>query len=120
MSFDDSEYDRQLVRPYFLTQGRTDSHAQLPIEAVVRTVDGAVPWDSLAPEQCSIARLCTTPMAIAEASAMLKLPLGVTRILMSDMVASGVLEAAATEHRFDDDFFDQMIAGVRRAAAATH
>jgi hypothetical protein len=119
VSYDEPEYDRQLVRPYFLTQGRTDTNAQLPVEAMVGVARGAVPWDALTAEQTAIIRLCAQPIAIAEASSMLRLPLGVTRVLISDMVAAGLLETAAADQQFDDDFFDQMIAGVRRAAAAS-
>jgi Protein of unknown function (DUF742) len=118
MSYDDAEHERQLVRPYFLTQGRTEPDAQMPIEAIVRTARQPVVGEWLSVEQLAIVDLCVEPVAIAEVSAALHLPIGVTRVLVGDLAASGLVEVSAPMRRFDHDFFDEMIAGVRRAAAS--
>lgn len=114
MTFDDHDEER-LVRPYFLTQGRTE--AQLPIESMVQA-SSRRERGVLSVEQSQIMDLCREPKAIAEVAALLKLPLGVARVLIGDMVTDGLLVAAAPAKQFDDAFFDALIAGVERAAAA--
>ena len=116
MSYEEPD-DRRLVRPYFLTQGRTEPQATIPVESIVRTVRRSRAADSLSQEQRAIVELCVDPIAVAEVSARLQLPLGVTRVLISDMAGSGLVELSKPTSRLDDDFFDTMIAGVRRAAA---
>jgi hypothetical protein len=118
MSYDDAEHERQLVRPYFLTQGRTEPGADMPIEAIVRTARQVVAGEWLSVEQLAIVNLCNDPIAVAEVSAALHLPLGVTRVLVGDMAALGLVDVSAPTRQFDGNFFDEMIAGVRRAAAS--
>lgn len=114
MTYEDDD-DHRLVRPYFLTQGRTQ--AQLAIETMVQTVASGSAR-ALAPEQAQIAELCAQPRAIAEVAALLKLPLGVARVLVSDMVASGALQAAAVAAASSPvDVIDALIAGVEQIAA---
>ncbi|WP_280301726.1 DUF742 domain-containing protein [Nocardia neocaledoniensis] len=43
------------------------------------------------PEYATIARLCKRPQSVAEVSAVLKLPLAVTKILVGDLIGEGHL-----------------------------
>ncbi len=80
------------VRPYALTGGRTRSATDLPLETIVKTTQhGATQIDRMGLERRDIANLCISPMAIAEISAHLQVPLGVARVLVGDMVTEGVL-----------------------------
>jgi hypothetical protein len=92
----DEPVDHSLrVRPYALTGGRTRSHHELPIEAIVKsTLRGLSMVSRLTLERKDIVTLCTVPLAIAEVSAHLKIPLGVARVLVGDMTAEGLLEAS--------------------------
>ncbi|WP_380164583.1 DUF742 domain-containing protein [Jannaschia sp. R86511] len=78
------------VRPYALTRGRTRhaNGASLPLEALVQAV--ARPSVSDTPEQRRILELCADKFeSVAEIGAHLKLPVGVVRIVVGDLLESG-------------------------------
>ncbi|WP_020669271.1 DUF742 domain-containing protein [Amycolatopsis nigrescens] len=77
---------RSRVRPYVLTRGRTKCAHQLAIETLVSIRDDAR-WegDALGSEYQPVRALCTTPRSVAEVAALLSVPLGVARVLLSDM-----------------------------------
>jgi hypothetical protein len=82
--------DEFAVRPYALTRGRTRhaSSASLPLEALVQAV--ARPAVSDTPEQRRILELCADQFeSVAEIGAHLKLPVGVVRIVVGDLLESG-------------------------------
>ena len=79
-----------LVRPYALVRGRTRSGVtgSLPVEAIIVSeadVDGA----GLTLERAAIVGLCARPHSVAEVSARLNVPVGVTRVLVADLAAEG-------------------------------
>ncbi len=88
---DEAPDDGRAVRPYTLTGGRTrGSSRHLPIEALVRAVGAEDPAPS--PERARIVEMSAERMlSIAELSAHLKLPLGVVRVLVDDLVEAGVV-----------------------------
>ena len=76
---------RRRVRPYAMTGGRTrPTRDDLEIEALVSTTSGEL-TPKLTVEQRAIAALCHDILSVAEISARLRLPLGVTRVLVGDM-----------------------------------
>ena len=81
------------LRPYAMTEGRTEpTRAELAIEDLVATPRGAgdpPPWLSL--EHRSIALACRETMSVAELAARVDLPLGVTRVLVGDLVGYGMV-----------------------------
>ncbi len=88
--------DRLRVRPYALTGGRVRSSTELALETIVRvTSRGEASTQELATERRQICELCVDPTSIAEVSAHLKLPLGVARVLVGDMVTEGFLDCNA-------------------------
>jgi hypothetical protein len=76
-----------VVRPYALTQGRTrPAGARLDLIAIISAVRGA--WADaagLGPEHLSLLRICRQPTSVADLAADLDLPVGVVRILLSDL-----------------------------------
>ncbi|MEM8905200.1 MAG: DUF742 domain-containing protein [Actinomycetota bacterium] len=78
-----------LVRPFLMTGGRTRPvDESLAIEAmVVSVVD--VRDSQLRFEAADIVQLCVQPVSIAEIAAHLRIPLGVARVLVADLDASG-------------------------------
>ncbi|WP_285506608.1 DUF742 domain-containing protein [Actinokineospora sp. NBRC 105648] len=101
-----------LVRPYAWTGGRTRTRADLAIEALVSTTGtaGAVSW-----EHRAITELCVHPRSVAEIAALVAVPLGVARVLISDLADSGVL----TVHRVADEtpnlgFMERVLEGLRK------
>jgi hypothetical protein len=88
-------YDDRVVPVFAVTRGRTRSRGrELPIEAVVTTVPrGAEPRGAaLQGESLAIVRLCERPMSLAEIGASLRVPVGVARVLVGDLVAAGYLD----------------------------
>ncbi len=86
-------YEAATVRPYAVTGGRVRSAlSDLPLEALVEVMPGAVHGYGLTPEKRAILRHAAhTYVSIAELSALLRLPLGVVRILVADMQADGLV-----------------------------
>jgi hypothetical protein len=83
-----------VVRPYALTGGRTrprgesfDLLAVVGAAIDVRSIDRMF----LEPEHAQVLRLCRRPMPVADLASDLDLPLGVVRILLSDMRERGLI-----------------------------
>ena len=85
------------ARPYTLTGGRTRARIELPIEVTVETLDsgGEPDWEP-GDIRTVIVRLCRDRPSIAEISSYVELPIGVTRVLVGDLVESGHLRVHAT------------------------
>lgn len=84
--------DPAMVRPYAVTGGRTKAEGDLRVEAMISTTPAGLAEDGLTEiEHRSIARLCRTPKSVAEVSAELGMPLQVTKIVLGDMVATGLV-----------------------------
>ncbi|WSY87036.1 DUF742 domain-containing protein [Streptomyces sp. NBC_00876] len=92
-----------MVRPYTITRGRTaPERDDLTLITVLTSAydprDGsgaAVMPGRLQPEHRMILERCLRPAAVAEVSADLNLPVSVTKILLADLVAHGLLIARA-------------------------
>lgn len=109
----DEERDSALVRPYVITGGRTRATAaDLAVETVVSTAartDAA----ALGFERGKIARLCAEPLSIAEISSHLDVPLGVSRVLVTDMVTEGLLDPHRRADGYDEQLIEALIEGIR-------
>src|ERR1700721_2589511 len=92
-----SAREANLVRPYTLTAGRTETKVALPLEAPVQTLQAGLthrwPADDA---RGRIIQLCVTSPSVAEISARLNLPVGVARVLVGDLVLSGYLRVHRT------------------------
>jgi hypothetical protein len=96
MSSEDQRDNRQepgrLVRPYYMTGGRArPTQDDLEIEALVSTTAMGERSPKLTVEQRAIIALCRDLLSVAEVSARLDLPLGVTRVLIGDMATAGLV-----------------------------
>lgn len=102
------EGSADLVRAFVLTGGRTRASApELPIETVVSVHDSGhavARSGSLDREQRRIVEVLQTPMSIAEVSAHLSIPLRAAVVLVSELVADGVLVAGRNADTSDTDF----------------
>jgi len=81
------EYEARSVRPYAVTGGRVCSVTfDLPLEALVEVMPGAVSGRGLPPEKRAILQhTAHTYVSVAELSALLHLPLGVVRVIVADL-----------------------------------
>lgn len=80
-----------LVRPYALTRGRTAPSRVYPLEALVHTDLRMLDGHALSPEERSIAELCRESRSVAEVAALVRIPLGVARVLIGDLVDRGIV-----------------------------
>jgi Protein of unknown function (DUF742) len=88
----ESWYDDEagpLVRPYAVTRGRTRSRQDLNMITLV--VTNAYENPAMDPEYIQIMRICEYPQSVAEVSAKVGLPLGVIKILITDLIENGYL-----------------------------
>jgi Protein of unknown function (DUF742) len=102
------------LRPFVLTSGRVDGpDPSIGMETQVTAHPGAAPA-RLPPEQRAIVALCVEPLSVAEISARLRMHLGVTRILVSDLRAAGLLDVHVLKNDFPDpDTILRVIRGLR-------
>ncbi|MBB5858319.1 sigma-70 family RNA polymerase sigma factor [Amycolatopsis umgeniensis] len=79
------------AEPYAMTGGRTLPSSELRLEALISTVEGWRGRGVEVPEHRRIAELCERATALAELAALLPLPVGAVRILVSDLADRGVV-----------------------------
>jgi Protein of unknown function (DUF742) len=92
----------RVVRPYAITGGRLRlDQDEIEVEALVTTTSVGANARQLSFERRSIATLCRDVLSIAEIAARLQLPLGVVRLLVSDMADQSLVEVHRPA-RFDD------------------
>ena len=85
------EEESSLVRLYAVTGGRTVSSTRLAMEALVSSATSARLGLSYVREYRAISELCHQVRSVAEISALLGVPLGVARVLISDMESEGLV-----------------------------
>jgi hypothetical protein len=78
-----------VVRPYALTGGRTrPTGERFDVLAVVCTIPGTAPrpWDAeLGAAHLLVLERARSPLSVAELAAALQIPLGVVRVLLTDL-----------------------------------
>jgi hypothetical protein len=88
----DPRHDGRVVPVYAVTGGRTRAgDHDLPIEAVVTAAAQDGSTDDLQPEYRAILDLAHKPVALVEVAAGLGVPIGVARVLVSDLAEAGHL-----------------------------
>ncbi|MFB9235092.1 DUF742 domain-containing protein [Plantactinospora siamensis] len=114
-----------LVRPYAVTRGRTRPRLDIALEALVETtVRGRTAGNGKGGhgrEHQYIAALCDGRLqSLAEIAARMQLPLGVTRVLIADMAADGMV-AVHEPTSLDDstdavgtELLERVLSGLRR------
>lgn len=121
------------VRPYSLTGGRTRFGHVLLVETFVASVEppaiegpdqrreltsGAL-RDRVMPEMQAIVELCRRMRSVAEIAALLRMPLGVVRVLLSDLADQGRIRVYGTgretaSERPDRVLLERVLSGLRR------
>ncbi|MGW7574237.1 DUF742 domain-containing protein [Streptomyces sp. NPDC054765] len=114
------------VRPYSLTGGRTRFGHVLLVETFVAALEAPEErreltsggWgDRVMPEMRAIVELCRRMRSVAEISALLKMPLGVVRVLLSDLADQGKIRVYGTGHgsgRPDRALLERVLSGLHR------
>jgi hypothetical protein len=83
----------RVVPVYALTGGRTRSStgADMPVETLVTVTPAGGRADELHLEYRATVELAARPISVVEIGAALRVPVGVARVLVSDLVDSGYL-----------------------------
>ena len=104
------------VRPFVRIGGRTRAEVELPLEALVSAVPSAqgIERGFALEEHRTVLALCVQPRSIMEVAALAGIPLGVARVLVGDLAATGEL----TVHRTVDqvgpgvDLLERVLVGL--------
>lgn len=99
----------RFVRPYTITAGRTEATIDLPLEATLRRDAGDS--GAVGPSALRVLEICHQ-RSVAEVSALAGLPIGVVRVLLSDLVEKGLVRVQAT--LTDDSSRDERIELIER------
>ncbi|MFI9176051.1 DUF742 domain-containing protein [Streptomyces lincolnensis] len=116
------------VRPYSLTGGRTRFGHVLLVETFVAALEAPEERRELEngslnfrvmPEMQAIVELCRRMRTVAEIAALLRMPLGVVRVLLSDLADQGRIRVygTGTGHgtgRPDRALLERVLSGLRR------
>ena len=108
-----------IVRPYARTGGRTQASLNLPLEAlIVTTMRGGEPERYGHPDHRDIAVLCREVRSVAEVAALIRVPLGVARVLIADMAAMGLVTVHSNTPAPDSEpelaLLERVLSGLRR------
>ncbi len=107
----------RIVRPYVLTQGRTQApEATFALEAQVRSLITSPSMPRTAtPEGRRIVDLCQTPLSVAEVAARLMVPVGVARVLVGDLAAANAVtvDVGAQDAANDVALLERLLDGIR-------
>jgi hypothetical protein len=116
------------VRPYSLTGGRTRFGHVLLVETFVAALEAPEERKELTnsplssrvmPEMQAIVEICRRMRTVAEIAALLRMPLGVVRVLLSDLADQGRIRVygTGTGHgtgRPDRALLERVLSGLRR------
>ncbi|KUN80396.1 multi-component regulatory system-8 [Streptomyces bungoensis] len=116
------------VRPYSLTGGRTRFGHVLLVETFVAALEApeerreltSAPLSArVMPEMRAIVELCRRMRTVAEIAALLQMPLGVVRVLLSDLADQGKIRVygTGTGHgtgRPERALLERVLSGLRR------
>ncbi|MEO6570837.1 MAG: DUF742 domain-containing protein [Ilumatobacteraceae bacterium] len=105
----------RLIRPYAMTGGRTNVDTAIDLESQIQASSrasqhlGGYRW-----EAARVVELVQSPMALIEVAARLEIPIGVARVLVSDLIDDGavVLHVPEKSQNFAS-LLERVLDGVR-------
>ncbi len=110
--------EEPMFRPYAVTGGRSEPRYHLAMETLISSM--SIPDDEMAmltPEQEAIMQLCRSFRSVAEISALLRVPLGVARVLVADMSDEGRVrlhQPRRSQGQPDLNMLERVLSGLRR------
>lgn len=108
------------VRPYAITGGRTRPRHHLLVETLISVPHYDPQFSaSLLPESQALYERAREKISIAELSAHLTIPLGVIRVLLSDLAAQEMVFVHPTgySYQYDQSILGRILDGLRKLPA---
>ncbi|WP_242883736.1 DUF742 domain-containing protein [Actinomadura litoris] len=105
----------RLVRPYTVTAGRTRPSVELGLLSLVVAAERPPP--GVDPEYARALDLCRTPTSVAEVAAQLRLPVVVTKVVLSDLLDRRAMTTQATHIAADPTdraLLEKLLDGLQR------
>jgi hypothetical protein len=105
-----------LVRPYTITNGRTrPSRFGLDLLTLVVAVDQETHPRLVEAEYAEVLRVCAFPLSVAEVASRLDLPLGVVKVLISDLIERNLVMFRSSWHPSTPDLemMQKVLDGIR-------
>ncbi|SDK81719.1 Protein of unknown function [Lentzea albidocapillata subsp. violacea] len=104
--------DSSLIRPYTRTGGRTTARHDLRLETLLSTDEDRLYLATN--DQAAMMRLCLQPRSVAEISALMKIPLGVTRVLLSDLITLNLVAVHEPSATPNITLLERVLSGLRK------
>ena len=104
--------DSSLIRPYARTGGRTTARHDLRLETLLSTEEERL--YRATNDQAAMMRLCLQPRSVAEISALMKIPLGVTRVLLSDLITLNLVAVHEPAAQPNVALLERVLSGLRK------
>ncbi|MCR3754356.1 MULTISPECIES: DUF742 domain-containing protein [Lentzea] len=104
--------DSSLIRPYARTGGRTTARHDLRLETLLSTEEDRL--HRATNDQAAMMRLCLQPRSVAEISALMKIPLGVTRVLLSDLITLNLVAVHEPSAQPNVALLERVLSGLRK------
>lgn len=105
------------IRPYALTGGRTTVRYPLLVETLISVprYDPALS-EKLMPESRALYQRARSQVSLAELSSLLGIPLGVVRVLISDLAGQGAvrIHPTAQAYRHDRPMLERILDGLKQ------
>lgn len=111
-----SEVHGRFVRPYAITGGRTATDGPvLEVESqIVATERGRLNQHRYRWEAARVIEACDSATGLIEVSAKLEIPIGVTRVVVSDLIKQGAVELLAEERAESyTELLEKVLDGIR-------
>ncbi|MCX5191354.1 DUF742 domain-containing protein [Streptomyces sp. NBC_00268] len=102
-------------RLYTITGGRSRSGPDNPFDLVTLVLAESEPAPRTQSEHAAILKLAQFPTAVVEIAAELCLPVSITKVLLSDLLAAGHVSVRHPRRAAvpDPDFLEQVLVGLR-------
>ena len=117
--FDDEEDDStgRFVRPYAMTGGRTTADIDIALETQIQaTLSDTERVSRYQWEKAQVLELAQRPIALIEVAARIGVPIGVARVIVSDLVSDRVMiaqKSATTNQTQYTTLLEKVLDGVR-------
>lgn len=104
----------RLVRPYLVSGGRTET-LDLDLVTLIRSTR-TCPIGSVGPDHGSVLMLCRDMVAVAEVAAHMRLPVGVVKVLISDLLTMHAVQSFSPQQpgETDTQILEAILEGLKK------